>query len=54
MPQVQDGRFMADVNLLGDEVIVFLIGMRINPRTPTSNGAGYRVAGTPLPANASC
>ncbi len=28
MPQVQNGRFMADVSLLGDEVIVFLIGMR--------------------------
>ena len=30
MPHVQKGRFTADVSSLGDEVIVFLIGMRIN------------------------
>ncbi len=30
MPQVENGRFMADLSLLVDEVIVFLIGMRIN------------------------
>ena len=30
MRQVQNGRFTADVSSLGDEVIVFLIGMRIN------------------------
>ena len=30
MPHVQNGRFTADVSSLGDEVIVFLIGMRIN------------------------
>jgi hypothetical protein len=30
MAEVQKGRFTADVGSLGDEVIVFLIGMRIN------------------------
>ncbi len=30
MAQVQKGRFTADVSALGEEVIVFLIGMRIN------------------------
>jgi len=30
MPHVRNGRFTADVSSLGDEVIVFLIGMRIN------------------------
>ena len=30
MAAVQKGRFTADVSSLGDEVIVFLIGMRIN------------------------
>ena len=30
MPHVQNGRFTADLSSLGDEVIVFLIGMRIN------------------------
>ena len=28
MPQIQNGRFMADLSLLADEVIVFLIGIR--------------------------
>ena len=54
MPQVQNGRFTADVSSLGDEVIVFLIGMRINPRAPASRRAGYRVDGPPLPANDWC
>ena len=30
MPHVHNGRFTADLSSLGDEVIVFLIGMRIN------------------------
>lgn len=30
MPAIHRGRFTADVSLLGDEVVVFLIGMRIN------------------------
>jgi len=30
MPHVQNGRFTADLSSLGDDVIVFLIGMRIN------------------------
>ena len=30
MAQVQKGRFTADTSSLGDEVVVFLIGMRIN------------------------
>ena len=30
MAAVQKGRFTADVSSLGDEVVVFLIGMRIN------------------------
>src|SRR4051794_41974474 len=30
MAKVQNGRFTADVSALGDEVVVFLIGMRIN------------------------
>jgi hypothetical protein len=30
MAEVQKGRFTADIGSLGDEVIVFLIGMRIN------------------------
>jgi hypothetical protein len=30
MAEVQKGRFTADVSSLGDEVVVFLIGMRIN------------------------
>ncbi len=30
MPHVHKGRFTADVSSLGDEVIIFLIGMRIN------------------------
>ena len=30
MAAVQKGRFTADVSSLGDEVIVFLIGVRIN------------------------
>ena len=30
MAGVQKGRFTADVDSLGDEVVVFLIGMRIN------------------------
>ncbi|MBA3234162.1 MAG: DUF4188 domain-containing protein [Propionibacteriales bacterium] len=30
MAQVQKGRFTADVSALGEEVVIFLIGMRIN------------------------
>ena len=30
MPHVQNGRFTADLSSLGDDVVVFLIGMRIN------------------------
>ena len=30
MGRVQKGRFTADVSALGDEAVVFLIGMRIN------------------------
>ena len=30
MADIQNGRFTADVSVLGDEVVVFLIGMRIN------------------------
>jgi Domain of unknown function (DUF4188) len=30
MAEVQNGRQMADVSQLGDEVVVFIIGMRIN------------------------
>jgi len=30
MARVQQGRFTADVDTLGDEVVVFVIGMRIN------------------------
>lgn len=30
MAQIQKGRFTADVSALGDEIVVFMIGMRIN------------------------
>ena len=40
MPHVQNGRFTADVSSLGDEMVVFMIGMRVNKPWKVKRVAG--------------